>query len=103
MEILGYRQKLQNAASTGTGVVLNTHGLCREHTFYITGTAGVTAGAVQPQTSPTSTGPWAPLGLEIAVSTTCQVVQQTGALRYIQCAISSAVANGTVTVVAEGN
>ena len=103
MEIPAYRQKLQNAASTGLGVALNTYNYAREHTFYITGTASVSAGAVQPETAPSSAGPWAPLGSEIAVSTTTTVVNQTGALQWIRCQISSAVAGGTVTVMAQGN
>jgi hypothetical protein len=105
MEILGYRQKLQNAASSGNGNVLQTYGYTREHTFYIIPTGGVSTGAIQIETADESTfaGAWAPLGPEINLSTGAAIVQQTGALRAVRARISSNVAGGTVTIMAVGN
>jgi hypothetical protein len=105
MEILGYRQKLQVAATSGNGTAIQTGGWTRENTLYITGTASVSAGAIQPETADESTyaGTWAPLGGEIAVSTGTQIFQVTGAIRALRARISSNVAGGTVTVMAVGN
>ena len=105
MEILGYRQKLQNAATTGNGNALQTYGYTRENTFYITPTTGVSTGAIQIETADESsfTGAWAPLGPEINLSTGSAIVQQTGAIRAVRARISSNVAGGTVTIMAVGN
>jgi hypothetical protein len=105
MEILGYRQKLQNASTGGNGNALQTYGYCREHTFYITPTTGVSTGAIQIETADESTftGAWAPLGPELNLSTGSAVVNHTGSLRAVRCRISSNVAGGTVTVMAVGN
>jgi hypothetical protein len=107
MEILAYRQKLQNAATSGNGSPVNAMGYAREHTFYIEpSSTGISAGAVQIETASNPSGPWAPLGPEQSVAMTTLasiVVNQTGTFRWLRARISSNVAGGTVTVMAEGN
>jgi hypothetical protein len=101
---------LQSAQTTGNGTAVKTLTASdtgvREHTIYIIGSAGVSAGAVQFETATTSdyAGTWAPLGAAVTVgSDTTQIVQVTGALLWIRARISTNIANGTVTVEYVGN
>ena len=101
---------LQSAQTTGNGtavkVLVASDTGVREHTFYIIGSAGVSAGAVQIETamSDTYAGTWAPLGAAITVgNNTVQIVQVTGALDWVRARISSNITNGTVTVEYVGN
>ena len=48
--MLEFRGKLQNAATTGNGTAVDLKGQCSAVLFYITGSSGVSAGAVTLET-----------------------------------------------------
>lgn len=100
-ETLTARQVLQSGATTGNGDAVNLQGYQRELSVYIVGSDGVTAGAVQVETAPTTdyAGTWAPLGGPISVpDNECVLAQFTGAFMAVRARISTTVADGTVTV-----
>lgn len=103
-----YYEKLQEGATTGNGVALSPAATNRkrEHTFYIVGSAGVAAGAVQIETAPSQDygGTWAPLGNAVTVvASTAAIVQVTGALLAVRARVSTNISSGTVSVVYVGN
>jgi hypothetical protein len=93
--------KLQTGATTGNGTEVAMNGRGREHVFYLTGSAGISAGAVQPEHAPTPgyTGTWQAIGspITLAASTT-KAVAYTGCLGYVRARISTNVVGGTVDV-----
>lgn len=102
-----FQKNLISAATTGSGTVTPAETINRrEHTFYIVGSSGVSAGAVQIETAPSAeyAGTWAPLGNAVTVvASTAAVVNVTGAFGAIRARISTTVADGTVSVEYFGN
>jgi len=97
---------LQNAATTGNGVVVDLKGEVRETTLYIIGSAGVGAGAIQLETADdvAYAGTWAAIGSPVTVVASAQlIVQKTGCLRAVRARISTTVTGGTVTCKLYGN
>lgn len=96
-------KKVQSGATTGNGTELD----CRQFggrriTAYITGSAGVSAGAVTLETAPEPgyAGTWAPLDTaETVVASTTAIVQADGPFAVVRARISTTVADGTVDVV----
>ena len=96
---------LQNAQTTGDGLVQKVFGASRDSAFYIEWSAGVTAGGVQLETARTKTysGTWAPLGAENTFKTdTTDIIQLAGPFLFVRARISDTVLGGTVTVVLVG-
>lgn len=100
-DALNARKVLQNAQTTGNGNAQDLRGMGREHTIYITGSAGVSAGAVQFETAPTTdySGTWAAIGSPVTVTaSTTAIAQVTGCFGAVRARISTTVVDGTVTV-----
>lgn len=102
MSIAGLaRHTLQLAATTGNGAEADLKGASQHVTLYVTGSAGVGAGAIQPESAPTPgyTGTWAAHGSPIAVAAdTTKIVQIVGSLGVVRARISTNVTGGTTTV-----
>lgn len=102
-----FHKPLLSGVTTGSGTVTPAETLDRrEHTFYIVGSSGVSAGAVQIETapSPSYTGTWAPLGNAVTVvASSAAVVNITGAFGALRARVSSTVTDGTVSVEYFGN
>lgn len=97
---------LQSAATTGNGLVIAIPNSFRKHKITITPSAGISAGAVQIETSdnPSFAGTWAPVGggpLTL-VANTQQAIDFEGIFPYIRVRVSTNVVGGTVTVTYEG-
>lgn len=100
------RHLLQNAATTGNGAEADLKGASQHVSIYITGSAGVSAGAVQLESAPTPAyaGTWAAHGSPVVVAaSTTKIVQVVGSLGVIRARISTTVADGTVSVTAFAN
>jgi hypothetical protein len=105
-ELLGLHQKLQSGATTGNGSAVQLNGLGREVTFYIIGSAGISAGAVQLEEAHDQdyTGTWAPIGAAQTVTAgAVKVVHSTGCVGAVRARISTNIVDGTVTVEAFAN
>lgn len=93
---------LQDAATTGNGVVLALSSGIKNHTVTIKGSAGVGAGAIQLEAATANdyTGTWAAIGGgPISVGNdTEQQITFTGMYQFIRARISTTVTGGTVTV-----
>ena len=106
MPVLGYQQKLQVAATTGDGQEVNARGETRENTFYVQGSNGVSAGAVQIETASEAgyAGTWAPVGPPVTVPSNAETIMQvTGCFKFLRARISTNLTGGTVTVEACGS
>jgi len=93
------RHVLQNAQTTGNGAEADLKGMNKNITLYITGSAGVGAGAVQLETAPTPgyAGTWAAIGSPVTVAaSTTKIVQLAGVLGVVRARISTNVTGGTV-------
>jgi len=93
----------QSAQTSGNGTVLSLPPSFRNHTWIITGTGTITAGAVQIETNntdPNDANTWAALGAATTVvSGSDLIVQQTGIFAFVRARISVALTGGgTVTV-----
>lgn len=100
------RTFLQSAATTGNGTAKQFKGQPRELKFYIIGSAGVSAGAVQIEEAHDAdyTGTWAAIGAAVTVTAdTVKTVSVTGAFRAVRARISTNIVDGTVSVVMVGN
>jgi hypothetical protein len=100
-------KNLITAVTTGSGSIspADTNNR-REHAFYIIGSAGVAAGAVQIETAHDQAyaGTWAPLGSAVTVTASTQaIVQVTGALLAVRARVSTTITDGTVSVVYAGS
>jgi hypothetical protein len=77
-----------------------------ELTYYIVSSAGVSAGAVQPETAHESgySGTWSPEGsvVSFTTATTVKHVSITGISNWRRCRISSAIVGGSVSIFAMG-
>ncbi len=101
MELALARHALQKAATTGNGAEADLKGRSEHVTIYITGSAGISAGAVQLESAPTPgyTGTWAAHGSPITVAAdTTKIVQVVGSLGVVRARISTNVVGGTVDV-----
>ena len=103
--MLELRQVLLNAATTGSGVASLGESCDRPSwTIYITGSSGVASGAVTIETAPSASysGTWQTIESPVTVTASAtQTVSFEGAFRHVKARISTTVAGGTVTVVAE--
>lgn len=92
---------LQDAQTTGNGTEVDAGGNAIEHIFYIIGSAGVSAGAVQIETAHTKgyAGTWAAIGTPTTiVASSVLAVRVSGVYRALRARISTNVTGGTVTV-----
>lgn len=98
---------LQDAQTSGNGMVIAIPDSFKHHTITIKGSTGVSAGAVQPETANeyNYAGTWAPLGASptTVVSNTESVVDFELVARFLRVRITTPVLDGTVTVVYEGS
>lgn len=89
---------IQNAATTGNGTVVAPPPSFRNHNFIITAAAGVTAGAIQIETSndPNDANTWAPLGGgPITVIAGVDILASfSGLLQFVQARISTTISGG---------
>lgn len=103
----GFLFTLQDAQTSGNGEVLAIPSTYTNHKFTIKGSAGVSAGAVQPEAADENdySGTWAQIGggPVTVVASTELIVSYQGNLKFIRARISTAVVDGTVTVTYEGN
>ncbi len=91
---------LQKAATSGNGQAADLKGGSNNATIYIQGSAGITAGAVQPETAsePDYTGTWVAIGAPITVVASSELkVAVDGSLGAVRCRISTAIVGGTVS------
>jgi len=104
-KILLSAQSVDETASTALTPTSVAH--IRELAVYVSWGTGVTAGVVQIETAddPAYAGTWAPLATVTYASGAPKqdIVQITGVALYVRARISTAIANGTVTVRAVGN
>lgn len=102
MESVLCRHKVQSAQTTGNGEEIDLKGMSKNVTCYITGSAGVGAGAVQLETAPTAgyAGTWAALGGApvTATASTTKTATAVGAYGFVRARISTNVTGGTVDV-----
>lgn len=93
---------LQSAATTGNGTVVVAQNKIKNHSFYITGSAGVGAGAVTLETAPTPNyaGTWHGLAaaVTVAATTTKLTTISNSPLGAIRARVSTNVTGGTVDV-----
>jgi hypothetical protein len=93
------------ALATGTSSTLAcSTGATKVKTLaiYITGSSGVSSGAVTIETAATAAeaGTWAPLAVVTVVATTTTVVQWSGTMAFVRARVTTTVVGGTVTVLA---
>ena len=99
----GVQVVLHEPLSTiGNGLVIAIPDSFKHHTIIIKGSAGVSAGAIQPETADTFdyAGTWAPIGggpVSVVVSAEV-VINLEGVYRFLRARISTTIADGTVTV-----
>jgi hypothetical protein len=92
---------LQNAAVSGNGTVIAIPNTFQEHRFMLVGSAGIAAGAVQPEaaSSPTFAGTWQAIGAPVTVPASTELdVSFEGIFAFVRCRISTPFVAGTVTV-----
>ena len=81
---------LINGSTSGNGNTIDLMGFGKEHTLYAWGVGTITTGDLIWETAPYSTAAtWAPLSDPVALSTTTQLRQVTGAYRWMRCRIST--------------
>lgn len=88
---------IQNAQTTGNGDVVCPPPSFRNHTITIFGATGVSAGAIQVETSddPTFSGTWVPQGTPITVVASAQVDKElVGVFTAIRARISTTISGG---------
>ena len=92
---------LQRDAVSGAGEVMDCT-VARGFTFHVTGSAGVTGGAVLLETAPDPAfaGTWAPVGAPVAVVPGDTVVTVDGLFAFLRVRITQPIVGGTVTVTA---
>ena len=105
----GTPNTLQSATTTGNGTAVVIPASFRSHTFYITGSAGVSAGAVTIETAPTAdyAGTWQTCAAAVTVTAgaTKTVELSDKAYAALRARVSTNVTgtNGNVTVTYIGN
>jgi hypothetical protein len=105
MFVNNFDRRLQSAAATGNGEAVELNGV-RQLTAYITGSAGVSAGAVQLEHAPSKdyTGTWAALGAATTVvANTTNAVSVQATVKAVRARISTPITGGTVTVLLVAN
>jgi len=95
----GVPYKLQDATTTGSGNIVCPPTTFRNHQMLITVPAGVTAGAIQPETAddPTYAGTWAPIGggpVAIPAASSTGLIEFTGIYKAIRARITTTVSGG---------
>lgn len=103
----GVPMTLQSAATTGNGTAIAIPSSFRRHKLTIVCSAGVSAGAIQPETAKDASyaGTWAPLGggpITVPAASTAFEYTFEGIFAAFRARISTTVADGTVTVTYEG-
>lgn len=100
---------LHAAGSSGAarGKVLAIPDSFRRHKITIIGSAGISAGAIQPETAETYnySGTWAPIGggPVLASASSSLIIEFEGIYRFLAARISTAIGSGTVEVIYEGS
>ena len=93
---------LQDAETTGNGLVLAIPSSFKHHTLYIKGSAGVASGAVQPESADSKdyAGTWGQIGGGpiTVVADTELAINFEGLYKFIRVGISTVVVGGTVSV-----
>lgn len=96
----GVPYSLQAATTTGNGDIVAPPMSFRNHQLLVTSAAGVSAGAIQPETSNDNTdaGTWAPIGggpVTVPAASTDAIIEFTGIYRFIRARISTTISGGT--------
>lgn len=103
----GVAVTLQDAATSGSGLVIAIPPSFANHEIIIKGSAGVSAGAVQPEVASSAdyAGDWAALGGgPITVLDDGEVLYSfVGLYSFLKVRISTPIVDGTVTVTYKGN
>lgn len=92
---------MQSAATTGAGTAAAIPPSFHDHNFYIKGSSGVNAGAIQLESAddPTYTGTWNPQGNPITVVASSELsITLAGIFPALRARISTTVTGGTVDV-----
>ncbi|WP_142393872.1 hypothetical protein [Mycobacterium kansasii] len=90
---------LSNVSATGAGAALDGLVIRTTAVMVVTSSAGVSAGAVQAQTSLDGVN-WANAGSSVSTSTASTVfapVVVTGAFRYVRANVTTAITGGTIS------
>jgi hypothetical protein len=93
-------------STTGDGVVIAIPSSFKNHTFIIKGSAGISAGAVQPEFSDGSdyAGTWAAFGNPLVAAASAEVSgQYIGVVQFVRARISTDIVGGTVEVIYIGS
>lgn len=95
----GVPYSLQAATTTGSGNIVSPPQSFRNHTLLVSVPAGVTAGAIQPETSNDNAdaGTWAPIGggpVTVPAASSDLIIEFTGIYRFIRARISTTVSGG---------
>lgn len=88
---------LQNNTTVGNGNVIAPPPSFRNHTFIITGAAGITAGSIQVETTNTfpDAGLWAPIAAAVTpLASTDLLVEVAGIFAFLQARIATTVSGG---------
>lgn len=97
----GVSYRLQDAATSGNGLVLAIPSMFREHRLTIQGSAGIGAGAIQLEAAndPAYAGTWQAIGSPVSIVASAQLaVSFEGVFQFLRARVSTVVVGGTVTV-----
>ena len=89
------------AAATGNGIVVAIPPGFKNHTFHVTGSAGIASGVVtlEHASDPLYAGTWAQVAAPVTpLASTDLVTLATGVYNFVRARISTIVVGGTVTV-----
>jgi flagellar basal body rod protein FlgF len=107
LALRGVLETLQDAETTGNGNAIIVPSVARNHTIFIQGSAGVSAGAIQIEGAETVdyTGDWAPIGGgPVDVPDDAEtIINFEGIFKAIRTRVSTDVVDGTATVKYLGN
>lgn len=95
----GVPYNLQDAQTTGNGNVVAPPPSFRNHTLIVSVPAGVTAGAIQPETSndDSDAGTWAPIGggpVTVPAASSQLIIEFSGLYRFIRTRITTTISGG---------
>lgn len=95
----GVPYTLQDTQTTGNGNIVAPPPSFRNHTLLVSVPAGVTAGAIQPETSndPNDANTWAPIGggpVTVPAASNDLAITFTGIFRFIRARITTTISGG---------
>lgn len=104
----GVQETIQNAKSTGNGDALAIPSSFNNHKLIIKTSAGVSAGAIQPENADSVgyTGTWGQIGggpITVPAASSTITYEFSGRFSALRARISTDIVGGTITVIYEGS